>query len=259
MEELEQKGDLWKPLLAYTRARIALGRKGVSLPLQQVLEFKMAHAKARDAVFEQVDWELISESLRALGFESIRFQSKARDRKEYLLHPEKGRSLEQGTGIFSKEKYGKYDISIVVADGLSARAVHNHAVLLLGILKSGLEKLGFSLAPISLVELGRVAISDEIGQIWSSKLVLILIGERPGLSSPDSLGAYLTYGPQVGNTDEKRNCISNIRPEGLIYEQAAEKIIYFIKEAMQKGLSGVNLKEQEQQQEFPLKLNCYDS
>lgn len=247
METPEQLSDLWKPLRSFTQARIALGRKGVSMPLEQVLAFKMAHAAARDAVFEQADWNSLQQALNEIGWESVRFHSKAKDRKEYLLDPEKGRSIETNKVFSVEPEYGKYDISIIVADGLSARAVNSHAIKLLTALKPTLESLHYSLAPISLVHLGRVAISDEIGLLWSSKLVLILIGERPGLSSPDSLGVYLTYGPKIGNTDEKRNCISNIRPAGLSYDEAVSKIHFLISESMKNGWSGVELKEQTQQ------------
>ena len=241
MEELEQQGDSWRSLLAFTSARIALGRKGVSLPLSQVLAFKMAHAKARDAVFEQVDWKRLEEDLHKIGASSTRFHSKASDRHEYLLQPGKGRSLNT---VHNVGEYVKYDISFVIADGLSAKAVNAHAIPLLELLKNGLEAMAFSIAPVSLVEQGRVGISDDIGWLWGARLVLILIGERPGLSSADSLGVYLTYNPSIGNTDEKRNCISNIRPEGLGYQEAAGKILFLVNEAMKKGLSGVGLKQE---------------
>jgi len=244
MNSIEQKGDPWKSLSAYTQARIALGRKGVSLPLEQVLQFKLAHAKARDAVYDTVDWISLEKCLQLIQCESFRFTSQATDRKDYLLHPEKGRAL-GGQNPNSSSEYVKYDISIVVADGLSAKAINAHALKMLGLLKPALQNSGYNLAPASLVERGRVAISDAIGLHWNARLVMILIGERPGLSSPDSLGVYLTYGPQIGNTDEKRNCISNIRPEGLNYELALEKILYYVTESMQKGWGGVNLKERE--------------
>jgi len=249
MKPVEQKGDSWRSLSAFTQARIALGRKGISLPMEQVLQFKLAHARARDAVYEIVDWGLLKQGLQEINWDPVHFETQAADRKDYLLHPEKGRALKETEDTVSGE-YVKYDISVVVADGLSARAINSHALKMLALLKPALEDLGYTLAPVSLVELGRVAISDAIGEQWGAKLALLLIGERPGLSSPDSLGAYLTYGPKPGNTDEKRNCISNIRPEGLLYEAALEKIMYYVCESMNNGWGGVHLKERERNEQI---------
>lgn len=249
MKSVEQQGDSWKSLSAFTQARIALGRKGISLPMEQVLQFKLAHAKARDAVYEIVDWGLLKQGLQEIDWDAIHFETQADDRKDYLLHPEKGRTLKE-TELTVSAGYVKYDIAVVVADGLSAKAINTHALKMLELLKPALVNLGYTLAPVSLVELGRVAISDAIGEQWGAKLALLFIGERPGLSSPDSLGAYLTYGPKPGNTDEKRNCISNIRPEGLVYEAALEKIMYYVCESMNNGWGGVHLKERERNEQI---------
>jgi ethanolamine ammonia-lyase small subunit len=169
--------------------------------------------------------------------------SRVVDRQHYLLRPDLGRRLNDESIEALRSISGSYDVCINVADGLSATAVNNHAVSLLNILIPRMKDAGWSLSPVCIIEQGRVAISDETGAVLDTKLSLILIGERPGLSSPDSLGAYLTFGPAIGNTDERRNCISNINANGLSYEAAADKIIYLVSEALRLKLSGVMLKD----------------
>lgn len=226
--------DPWHELKAFTAARIALGRTGAAMPLQEVLRFKLAHAHAKDAVYSSLD-------INAFPWEINLLHSKAADRAEYLQRPDKGRQLNEDSRRSLVPEHT--DIAIVLADGLSATAINHHAVPVLTYLYPMLQEKKISCARIQLVEQGRVAIGDEIGELLGVKLVLVLIGERPGLTSPDSLGAYLTWQPRQGLTDEARNCISNIRPEGLSYKMAAEKIYYLINEALRLHLTGVMLKD----------------
>jgi ethanolamine ammonia-lyase small subunit len=234
--------DDWHILKKYTNARIALGRSGSSLPTNQVLAFRMAHALAKDAINTELDTLNIVEDAKKLSLNSILVQSKISNRIDYLMKPNIGRLLNE-TSIKKLKDWPekKITLSIIIADGLSAEAVNLHAIKLIAHL---IPKLKFdTISPIILVKYGRVAISDEIGEILNSTIALILIGERPGLSSPTSMGAYITYNPKKGNTDEKRNCISNIQSEGLSYEFAAMKLAYLIDEMLFKKLSGVDLKD----------------
>ena len=229
--------DPWHELKAFTAARIALGRTGTAMPLQEVLRFKLAHAHARDAVYSTLDIT----ALREQSWETNLLHSNAADRAVYLQRPDKGRQLSEKSRLSLTPEYT--DIGIVLVDGLSATAINHHAIPVLAYLYPMLQAKKISCARIQLVEQGRVAIGDEIGELLGVKLVLVLIGERPGLTSPDSLGAYLTWQPRPGLTDEARNCISNIRPEGLPYKLAAEKMFYLINEAMRLHLTGVMLKD----------------
>lgn len=228
----------------FTQARIALGRKGVSLPVKEMLQFKMDHAHARDAVFSLLEIEKLSAALQSFKLPIFFLKSKAADKHIYLQRPDLGRKLDENSiEQLSVLKDMQYDVCIAITDGLSATAINNHAKNLLLSLMPLLNKANFKIAPLCLIERGRVAIADEAASWMNAKLSLILIGERPGLSSPDSLGAYITYEPSIGLTDERRNCVSNIRPEGLKYKEAANKIFYLIKEAFRLQLSGVALKE----------------
>ncbi len=217
-------------LKAYTPARVALGRTGHSLPTTELLRFQLDHARARDAVYQALD-------PTSLGVPHVLLRSAAPDRTTYLRRPDLGRVLAEGTEL----AHGSYDAAIVIADGLSATAVHRHAVPLLEALLPRLE--GWALAPLSVVLQGRVAIGDEIGERLGAKQVVVLIGERPGLTSPDSLGIYLTWEPRPGRTDAERNCISNVRTEGIGYDLAAHKLCFLMSEARVRKLSGVGLKE----------------
>lgn len=234
--------DAWQSLKKYTTARIALGKTGTAIPLHELLQFRLAHAHARDAVYSQIDADNLSSQLQALQLPFHILHSKAANRNEYLQYPNLGRALNENSISQLEDASTDSDISIVIADGLSATAVNNHAVNLLKELLA-LFETSFSLAPVTIIKQARVAIGDEAGFLLKAKMVIVLIGERPGLSSPDSLGAYLTYQPAVGLTDESRNCISNIRPEGLSYKQAADKIFYLVKEAFRLQYSGVQLKD----------------
>ena len=229
-----------KQLRDFTNARVGLERAGSGVATKEVLAFQMAHAAARDAVHHALDITAFSLECEARGWRLVIAHSMAPDRATYLRRPDLGRRLtaeleESGKGV---------DLAIVVADGLSALAVQRHALPVLDELIPILDKEGWSRSPLTVVEQGRVAIGDEIGQGWKASIVLVLIGERPGLSSPDSLGAYLTWNPVPGRTDAERNCISNIRPEGLGYEQAAGRILRLLLEARTRQLTGVALKEQ---------------
>ncbi len=223
--------DSWTQLRELTAARIALGRAGHSLPTRELLAFQLAHAKARDAVWRSLD----PTAFAARG--PIYLHSAVHDRTEYLRRPDLGRKLDGESA--AKIVKGDWDAAIVIADGLSAIAVHRNADALLDAL---LPKLtDWKIAPICVVEQGRVAIGDEIGERLGAAMAIVLIGERPGLSSPDSLGAYLTWSPRVGRTDAERNCVSNIRTGGLAPELAAVRIALVMNAARERRLTGVNL------------------
>jgi ethanolamine ammonia-lyase small subunit len=246
--EQENNGlDHLRELRKLTDARIALGRTGVSIPIQESLAFKMAHANARDAVHESLSLEKVSNILLQLNHPFLQLQSQALNRSAYLLRPDLGRKLDEASlAKMNEEIKGEtFDVCITIADGLSALAIHNHLSGFLMELFPLLLKIPLKIAPICIVQQGRVAISDEIGLLSNAKLSIILIGERPGLSSPDSLGIYLTYAPKVGTTDDQRNCISNIRMGGLSYHEAATKLLFLITESLHIQMSGVALKDNE--------------
>lgn len=248
----------WRRLREFTDARIGLGRAGVSLPTKELLEFQLSHARARDAVHFPLDCDGLitaiegSEVINSRVADIHRVHSRASDRMEYLQRPDLGRRLNEHSrsllqhDISSSESgvSSEYDLGIVIVDGLSSLAVQQNVVPFIETLLPQLHD--YSLAPITMVEQGRVAIGDEVGELLNARSVIVLIGERPGLSSPDSLGLYLTYKPHVGLTDAARNCISNIRPAGLSYTEAARRTQYLLDEARQLKLSGVNLKDRTQ-------------
>ena len=242
----------WLQLRNLTPARIALGRTGTSMPTGAQLDFQYAHAQARDAVHLPFDHVALSAQLAERGRESILLHSAAIDRNSYLQRPDLGRKLSAGSAQalrdYASANPGGVDLAIVVADGLSALAVHRHTLPFLARLEEQIGAENWSVAPIILVEQGRVAVADEVGELLGAKMTVILIGERPGLSSPDSLGLYFTYNPKVGLTDAYRNCISNVRLEGLNYGMAAHRLLYLMREACRRQLSGVNLKDEAQVQ-----------
>ncbi|MGY3305118.1 ethanolamine ammonia-lyase small subunit [Pseudomonas sp. PvR086] len=247
--------DPQNPLLELRRltpARIALGRTGTSMPTRAQLDFQYAHAQARDAVHLPFDHSALSSQLTERGRESLLLHSAATDRNSYLQRPDLGRKLSdesaQTLRDYSRAHPGGVDLAVVVADGLSALAVHRHTLPFLARMEEQTAIEGWSLSPVILVEQGRVAVADEIGELLGAKMVVILIGERPGLSSPDSLGLYFTYNPKVGLTDAYRNCISNVRLEGLSYGMAAHRLLYLMREACRRQLSGVSLKDEAQVQ-----------
>ena len=237
--------DPWAGLRAYTAARIALGRAGTSVPLGEALAFRLAHAHARDAVYSALATEELLAGLAALQLPVIEVHSQAQNRQQYLQRPDYGRRLDEASQArLAAHAAAGYDVAVVLADGLSAAAINEHALPLLRLLVPALQAAGLPLAPLALAEQARVALGDEIGQRLRARLALVLIGERPGLSAPRSLGAYFTHGPRPGLTDEARNCVSNIRPEGLAYAPAAAKLAFLLQEALRLGLSGVGLKDQ---------------
>ncbi|WP_371924619.1 ethanolamine ammonia-lyase subunit EutC [Pseudomonas sp. PB103] len=242
----------WLELRRLTPARIALGRTGTSLPTSAQLDFQFAHAQARDAVHLPFDHAGLSAQLSDRGRESLLLHSAAVDRNSYLQRPDLGRKLSddsaQSLRDYAAAHPGGVDLAIVVADGLSALAVHRHTLPFLTRLEEQMSGDDWSIAPVVLVEQGRVAVGDEIGQLLGAKMLVMLIGERPGLSSPDSLGLYFTYNPKIGLTDAYRNCISNVRLEGLSYGMAAHRLLYLMREACRRQLSGVNLKDEAQVQ-----------
>jgi ethanolamine ammonia-lyase small subunit len=238
-----EKQDPLQGLKAYTPARIGLGRVGSAIPLKAFQEFKLAHAHARDAVYSELDVDGLTSSLEQFGLPLISLHSAAAYREQYLQRPDLGRKLDEGSTEEIKNYHSPCDVAIIIADGLSATAVNSNTIQLLQILMPMLAAVKLRPAPITLVKQGRVAIADEIAYALGAKLSLILIGERPGLSAADSVGAYLTYGPTPGLTDESRNCISNIRPSGLNSEAAAKKIFYLIREAFKRKQTGIALKD----------------
>lgn len=237
--------DPWTHLAALTPARIALGRAGSALPTREVLALSLAHAQARDAVHAPFDADGVARDLEALGHPTIQVASAAPDRATYLRRPDLGRRLsaESRATLEAAGPRGA-DLVLVVADGLSSAAVHAHAVPLVAALAPYVARAGWRLGPVVVATQGRVALGDEIGQVLGAAMVAVLVGERPGLSAPDSLGVYLTHGPAVGRTDAERNCISNIRPAGLSYEEAAFKLAWHVAEARRLGLTGVGLKDE---------------
>ena len=237
--------DPWESLRAFTAARIALGRSGTSVPLREALAFRLAHAHARDAVYSALAMPRLLADLATFGLPVCLVHSQAPTRPEYLQRPDWGRQLDDASRTTLADcAAAGCDLAVVVADGLSAQAINDHALPLLRLLLPQLKQAGCRLGPIAVAEQARVALGDEIGQLLRARLVLVLIGERPGLSSPNSLGAYFTYAPRSGLTDEARNCVSNIRPEGLDYAPAAAKLFFLLREAQRRQLSGVALKDQ---------------
>jgi ethanolamine ammonia-lyase small subunit len=233
--------DPWSSLRSRTSARIALGRAGGSLPTDQCLSFAADHADARDAVYSELDLPALQQSL---GVPLVPLHSLAPDRDTYLKRPDLGRRLNQGSAAqlrsISKDEV---DISLIIADGLSATAAQRHAAAVVIPLLSLLKAKGFSLAPLCVVQQARVAIEDEIGSLLHAKLAVILIGERPGLGTADSLGAYLIHQPQIGKTDADRNCISNIHPRHLPPAAAADALLWLIEQSLVRKISGVALKD----------------
>jgi ethanolamine ammonia-lyase small subunit len=238
--------DAWQFLQTYTPARIARGRAGHSIPTNELLKFQSDHAQARDAVYSELAIQKITQNFIEL-FDSqvLLLKSEIKNRPQYLQRPDLGRTLSQKSREELMEgNWSESDICFIIADGLSAQAINQHALPVLENLLPRLQKINWEIGPICLVEQGRVAIGDEIGFLLKSEIVVILIGERPGLTSPDSMGAYITFRPFVGMTDESRNCVSNIRPQGMDFQMATDKILYILTEMKSKKLSGVNLKDE---------------
>ena len=234
----------WQTLRAHTAARIGLGHRGVSVPTSAQLAFQLAHAQARDAVHLALDDEALARALAVQGQDCVQLHSAAATRAEYLQRPDLGRRLDDVSRARLEACATGIDLALVAADGLSALAVQRHAAPFLAALRERLALESWTLSPLHIVEQGRVAVGDEVGELLKARAVLVLIGERPGLSSPDSLGLYLTWAPKVGLLDERRNCISNVRPEGLAYAPAAYRLHYLLSQAFSRQLSGVALKDE---------------
>jgi ethanolamine ammonia-lyase small subunit len=238
-------------LRQFTDARIALGRAGVSLPTEEWLRFSLAHAQARDAVHRPLELAPLTERLNALGIQYDTVHSAAPNRDAYLRRPDLGRRLDET----SKAHLAAYasapvDLVLVVADGLSSMAITQNALPLIERLWPTFIARGWSLAPVTLALQARVALGDEVGELRRARCVVVLIGERPGLSSPDSLGIYITWAPRVGRVDAERNCISNVRPAGLHYDAACHKLCWLLDEAFTRRLSGVALKDESDQRQI---------
>jgi ethanolamine ammonia-lyase small subunit len=234
--------DVWENFRRVTPARVALGRAGNAMPTTEVLALALAHARARDAVHIPLDVASMEQTCRALEFDTIPVHSSARDRATYLRRPDLGRRLNRDDAARLSNSDGPFDISFVIGDGLSSPAVQTNAPLLLDALKPCLQRSGYSVAPVVIAEQARVALGDEIGAALRARMSVVLIGERPGLSSCDSLGVYLTFSPKIGRTDAERNCISNIRAEGLRCDQAAVQLANCLAEARRCQLTGVTFK-----------------
>ncbi len=231
------EADPWLHFRAATRARIGLGRAGDAVPTAPLLAFSLAHARARDAVHGAPDFEALAAQLRPV--ETLLVHSQSPDRLTYLRRPDLGRRLREADRNLLAQ--GEWDAVFVVADGLSATAIDAHAVPMIAAARARL--LGWRLAPVVLACQARVALGDEIGAALGARLVVVLVGERPGLTVQDSLGVYLTFAPRVGCNDAQRNCISNIHPDGLGYDLAADKLAWLMRQALRLSLTGVGLKE----------------
>lgn len=228
--------DVWARWRSTTKARIGLGRSGDALPTAPLLEFQAAHSRARDAVHGAVDFAALAETLQP--HPTIRVRSQAIDRATYLRRPDLGRRLDPASA--DSLAPGGYDLALVIADGLSACAVETHAA---AVTKLCLEKLSdWRIAPIVLAEQARVALGDEVGERLNAATVAVLIGERPGLSVADSLGIYLTWAPRSGRADSERNCISNIHAAGMSHAAASDLLVWLLREAKRRQLSGIGLK-----------------
>jgi ethanolamine ammonia-lyase small subunit len=235
--------DLWAGLRRLTAARIGLARSGASLATRPVLDLRLAHARARDAVHEPLDAAKLQGELAQLGLPVLTVASAAHDRHHYLMRPDLGRQLAADDAAKLASHRGAHDVAFVIADGLSARAVQQHSGPVLAEVVPTLRAEGWDMAPLAIVQYGRVAIGDAVAAALGAGIVALLIGERPGLSSPDGMGAYLTYAPNPRTADADRNCISNIRPEGVGYADAAFKLVHLLRAVRAGGLSGVRLKD----------------
>ena len=239
--------DAWRTLRQFTRARIAQGRAGSGWPTTAWLDFQIAHAAAQDAVRAVWDVAAFRESLEQAGLSSLTLYTRATSRDLYLQRPALGRCLDDDSRAMLASRSGPcpcLDVALIISNGLSSTAASLHGLGLLQAINGQLASHRLSRGPICLVPDARVALSDEIGALLGARLAIIIVGERPGLSAADSLGAYLTHAPETGRTDADRNCLSNIRPpDGLGYDEAAIKLIYLARQALRCGFSGVALKD----------------
>ncbi len=241
---MEREHEFWASLRRLTAARIGLKRTGASVATGPLLDFQLAHARARDAVHEALDEAKLAAELAGLDLPVISIASAANDRQTYLMRPDLGRRLAGNAEAVLAAHKGHYDVVFVIADGLSARAVALHARPVLSKAINALRAEGWQIAPLVVVRHGRVAIGDAVAAALGAASVAVLIGERPGLSAPDSMGAYLTFEPHGQTTDAERNCISNIRPLGVGYNLASAKLLYLLRTMRDRRLSGVQLKDE---------------
>lgn len=232
--------DSWKSLKNFTKARIALGNVGGSLPLREVLALKLAHAGAKDAIHSGLNVNSLQQQLSRLKIPVFLLNSRVKDRMQYLKRPDLGRRLNEQSAIMLKDKGQSFDIVFAVVDGLTAEAVNLHASKVLELIIPELASR-YTIA-IALVNQGRVAIGDEIGELLNARFTAVLIGERPGLSIHESMGIYTTYAPKIGLTDERRNCISNIHPDGLSYWDSLRILTYLIEQSFLREISGIDIK-----------------
>jgi ethanolamine ammonia-lyase small subunit len=239
--------DAWEPLRRFTSARIALGHAGVSLPTSELLAFREAHAMARDAVHQPLDAAALERGLQ--GAAAIHVQSRAADRQAFLQRPDLGRRLDEASiERVRASQCAACDAVFVMADGLSAAAVEHNAPAVWWLAQQTLVQAGWRIGPVVIAQQARVALGDEIGALLRCDLVVVLIGERPGLSAPRSLGAYLTWAPQPGCRDAQRNCVSNIHPDGgLSAEQAAHRVVWLMQRSRALRMSGVELKDRSEE------------
>ncbi len=242
-KETPHGDDYWTPLRQLTAARIGLRRSGAALATGPLLDLRLAHARARDAVHEPLDEARLAADLNELEGPVLAVSSAAGDQQSYLMRPDLGRCLSLAAQDSLRPHAGSYDVVFVIADGLSARAAQSHAAPVLARVVGTLHGEGWRIAPFVMARRGRVAIGDAIATALGAACVAILIGERPGLSAPDSMGAYLTWQPQARTTDADRNCISNIRPEGIGYDDAAFKVAYLLRAMRARRISGLALKD----------------
>ncbi|HHP4704049.1 TPA: ethanolamine ammonia-lyase subunit EutC [Acinetobacter baumannii] len=242
--------DQWEKLKQFTDARITLGRAGCSIPTRALLEFQLSHAQAKDAVYQEMDVSYLSEQLAQQQLQSFHIQSNAPNKEIYLKRPDLGRQLSNPSKDTLIKKYAEnpqqYDVCIVVGDGLSARAIEANAIAFIAALSEHIQQENWSLAPIVLATGSRVALGDEVAEIFKASMLVMLIGERPGLSSPDSMGIYYTWNAYSGCLDSKRNCISNVRSAGLSIPVAVQRLMALMRKSKQLGFSGVNLKDEHQ-------------
>lgn len=249
-------GDPWGHLRRFTSARIALGRTGGSQRTETVLDFRLAHARARDAVLSPFDSSALDAELTAAGLPTLTLTTGVIDRRAYLLRPDLGRRLDAASretlaALAAAPTHVPPDLVIIVSDGLAAQAAARHAAATVIPLAAALRAAGWRLGPVVVVPLARVKLQDEIGAAFGARYSLMLLGERPGLGTPDSLGAYFTAGPGPDRTDADRNCVSNIRPEGLAPAQAAAKLACLLLESARTGRSGVALKDDQPPSALP--------
>lgn len=246
--QTKQRQDIWENLKKFTDARIAIGRAGCSIPTHEMLKFQLAHAEAQDAVHQALDVEALTQRLHCLDLQSLTVSSQAETKQEYLKRPDLGRLLstaaQEQLQQFKSVHPEAYDVCIVLGDGLSARAIEENAVPFIQHLIPYLQAEGWSIAPIVIAQGSRVALGDPVAECLQANMLIMLIGERPGLSSPDSMGIYYTWKAASGILDAKRNCISNVRPAGLSIPIATQRLMSLMRGSKKLGYSGVDLKDE---------------